>query len=110
MNQTIPSSSQETPNGQGDNRSLTDNMKSKSIWLRLFFMIVLAFLYSVSRAVVGAIAVIQFFWVLFTHEKNLKLMTLGEALATYSYQITLYLTFNNDERPFPFDLDWPEKS
>ncbi len=107
MNQKISSSSQEQPSVQGDNSSLKDNMKSKSIWLRLFFMIVMAFLYSLSRVVVGAIAVVQFFWVLFTQKKNLNLMTLGQALATYAYQTSLYLTFNTEERPFPFDAEWP---
>jgi hypothetical protein len=32
---------------------------------------------------------------------------LGQALATYTYQIIRYLTFNTEERPFPFDSDWP---
>ncbi|MEJ2140219.1 MAG: DUF4389 domain-containing protein [Gammaproteobacteria bacterium] len=26
-------------------------------------------------------------------------------MATYTYQIIRYLTFNTDERPFPFDSD-----
>ncbi len=107
MSENIPSSSQDQPSMTGSNSSLRDNMKSKSIWLRLFFMIVMVFLYSLSRVVVGAIAAVQFFWVLFTHEKNLNLITLGQALATYAYQTSLYLTFNTEERPFPFDADWP---
>ncbi|MGB5259977.1 MAG: DUF4389 domain-containing protein [Gammaproteobacteria bacterium] len=28
-------------------------------------------------------------------------------MATYTYQIINYLTFNTEDRPFPFDLDWP---
>lgn len=93
---------------QADNLSLTENIKSKSIWLRLFFMLVMAFLYSVSRVVVAVIAALQFFWVLFTQEKNPKLLGLGYALATYASQVSLYLTFNAEQRPFPFDMDWPE--
>jgi hypothetical protein len=107
MNQNTSSSNQEQSSVARSNSSLRDNMKSKSIWLRLLFMIVMVFLYSLSRFVVGAIAVVQFFWILFTKEKNLNLMTLGQALATYAYQTSLYLTFNTEERPFPFDADWP---
>lgn len=92
---------------QSANASLTDNIKSRSIWLRLFFMIVMAFLFSVSRVVVAVIAGLQFFWVLFTQEKNPKLMALGQGLAIYASQVTLYLTFNSEQRPFPFDMDWP---
>ena len=75
--------------------------------MRLVFMLIIALLYSVSRIVVTAVIVFQFFWVLFSGEKNEKLQYLGQSLADYTYQIVLYLTFNTEERPFPFDLDWP---
>jgi hypothetical protein len=45
--------------------------------------------------------------VLFSGETNAQLLILGQGLATYSYQIVLYLTFNSEERPFPF-IDWPQ--
>lgn len=88
-------------------RDLEENLKSRDTWLRLLFMIVLAFIYGLSRIVVAAVIVLQFFWVLFTGETNARLKGLGHSLATYTYQLVLYLTFNTDERPFPFDQDWP---
>jgi hypothetical protein len=87
---------------------IEENLKSRSTWLRLLFMIVLAFIYGLSRIVVGAVVVLQFLWVLFTGETNERMIVFGRSLATYTYQILLYLTYNSDERPFPFDLDWPE--
>ena len=99
MNETASSSAEESP--------IAKNLKSKSIWMRLLFMLIITFLYSVSRIVVGAVVVVQFFWVLFTGETNPKLQVFGKSLATYTNQIILYLTFNTEERPFPFDLDWP---
>jgi hypothetical protein len=95
------------PQPNGSNEALKENVKSGSTWMRLLFMIVVAFLYSVSRIVVGAVVVFQFFWVLFTGEKNAKLLTLGQSLSTYTYQAVGYLTFTTEERPFPFDADWP---
>lgn len=86
---------------------LRNNVKSRSTWLRLFFMVVVVFLYGVSRVVVGAVVVLQFFNVLFTGETNKRLEQLGQALATYTYQVIRYLTFITEERPFPFDADWP---
>ena len=86
---------------------LEDNVKSRSTWLRLFFMIVVAALYGVSRFVVGMVVVLQFFWVLFTGNTNPSLENFAQSLATYTYQIIRYLTFVSDERPFPFDSDWP---
>ncbi len=99
MNETVSPSAEESP--------LAKNLKSKSIWMRLLFMLVVTFLYSISRIVVGAVVVVQFFWVLFTGETNQKLKVFGKSLATYTNQIILYLTFNIEERPFPFDMDWP---
>lgn len=99
MNETVSPSADETP--------LAKNLKSKSIWMRLLFMLVIAFLYSISRIIVGAVVIVQSFWVLFTSDTNQKLKELGESLAVYTTQIILYLTFNTEERPYPFDLEWP---
>ena len=93
-----------------DNRSVEENLKSRSTWLRLVFMIVMVLLYGISRVVVSAVIVLQFFHVLFTGRANPQLLKLGESLAAYTYQIVLYLTFNTEVRPFPFDGDWPNPS
>ena len=89
-------------------KSISGNVKSLPIWLRAFFMLVVAFVWGVSRFVTGAVIVIQFFTVLFTGDPNDGLKKFGAQLATYSMQIISYLTFNSDKRPFPFDLDWPD--
>lgn len=85
----------------------TDSKDSQKIWLRLLFMVILVLLYGVSRVVVSAVVILQFFWVLFTESPNNRLCNLGQSLATYTYQIVRYLTFNTEDRPFPFDEDWP---
>ena len=98
----------DTPTSESEQRaSLAQNLKSRSTWLRLFFMFVMALLYSVSRVVIGALVLLQFFWVLFTGRTNVRLLNFGQCLATYTYQIVRYLTYNTEERPFPFDADWP---
>jgi hypothetical protein len=86
---------------------LEQNVKQKSTWVRLFFMIVFAFLYGLSRLVIGAVVVIQFFYVLLTGETKEQLKTFGHSLAIYSYEIIDYLTFNTDDKPFPFEGSWP---
>ncbi len=108
MNESMPSPDhvQDEQSGDQDPHSLKDNLKSLSIWLRLLFMILFLALWSISRVVVFAVVVLQFFWVLFSGETNARLGALGQGLATYSYQIVQYLTFNTEEQPFPFS-DWP---
>src|SRR5690606_32224640 len=77
------------PHPYGDDTAshaeLTENLKSRSTWLRLFFMLVFVFIYGLTRLVLGAVVVLQFFWVLFTAETNPRLKTLGASLATYTY-------------------------
>ena len=89
-------------------RAWENHLRSRSTWLRLFFMIVLAFFYGVSRLVTMVVVVAQFCHVLFTGETNRPLRNLGLSLATYTYQIVCYLTFNTEQRPFPFDSEWPQ--
>ena len=98
------------PDDEAGSAKLEDNLKARSTWLRLIFMIVIALLYGLSRFVLGAVVVLQFLWLLFTGQPNARLTALGQSLATYSYQIVRYLTLNTETRPFPFDEDWPAPS
>ena len=107
MTTNEPTPDPETPTPEQPDKSLKEHVKARTTWLRLFFMLVLVVLYGISRIVVGAVVALQFFWVLFTGATNQRLEQLGQALATYTYQVIRYLTFNSEQRPFPFDLDWP---
>jgi hypothetical protein len=108
MSDETPSSSSDSATGQQQSKLVKENLKRGSTWLRLFFMFVVVILYSVSRVVVSAVVLLQFFWVLLSGETNGALENFGQSLATYTYQIISYLTFNTEVRPFPFDLDWPD--
>jgi hypothetical protein len=83
------------------------HVKSRSTWLRLVFMILFAVISSVARLVIGVVVLVQFLHVLFTGETNRKLLDFGQSLATYLYEIMVYLTFNSEVRPFPLDAPWP---
>lgn len=106
---TATSSDSQVPDSENDaNTTEPQDTDSRKIWWRLLFMLILLVLYGVSRVVMTAVVILQFFWVLFTAEPNEPLLKLGQSLATYIYQIIRYLTFNSEERPFPFDRDWPQ--
>ncbi|MBN1239822.1 MAG: DUF4389 domain-containing protein [Gammaproteobacteria bacterium] len=101
--------SSSSPSGRPANgRPLEENLKAKTTWLRLVFMLVFVVLYGIAELVTAAVVVLQFLWVLFTGEPNAKLRAFGQSLATYTYQVFRYLTYNSERRPFPFDLDWPQ--
>ena len=84
------------------------NIKNRSTWRRLLFMLVIGALYALSRPVVFAVVTLQFFWVLFTAERNEKLAELGHSLGLYTAELIDYLCYVTEERPFPFDKDWPD--
>ena len=83
------------------------NVKSRSTWLRLLFMILFVVLYGLSRVVAAAVMVVQFLHVLFTGETNEQLKTFGHSLALYSYQVVEFRTFNSETKPYPLDATWP---
>ena len=90
-----------------DTPDLETNLKSRSTWMRLLFMLVLGAIYTVSRVVVLAVVLLQFLIALLAGEPNERLTSLGHALGIYTQEIIDYLTYYTEERPFPFDKDWP---
>ncbi|NWF36308.1 DUF4389 domain-containing protein [Mariprofundus sp. KV] len=85
---------------------LKENVMDTNIWLRLVFMLLFAVVFAATRVVLVAVIAIQFLWVLFTANRNEKLLSFASQLATFLYQIYRYLSFNTEKRPFPFD-DFP---
>ena len=84
------------------------NITRCSIWLRLVFMIVLCMAYGVAEFVTFAVVVFQFLASLFTGKPNDQLARFGRNLARYFQQITVYMTFATEEKPFPF-TPWPDE-
>ncbi len=84
-----------------------ENLTQGSTWIRILYMILFGFAFHVAMGLMGAVAIIQALFKLFTGKVFARLMQFGQQLATYQYQIALYECFRTDVRPFPFS-DWPE--
>jgi len=89
------------------NNDLKAHITDRKVWMRLLFMMLFGVIYTVTRFVLIVVVVLQFMWVLFTADKNRPLLSFGNQLSTFVYQIYRYLTFNTEHRPFPFS-DWPD--
>jgi uncharacterized protein YqhQ len=89
---------------------LEKNVRSKTTWIRLVYMIVMAIAWSVAVFVTSAVVILNFFYVLLTGKTNSNLTEFGQSLASYLYQIVRFMTFNTDTRPFPIDEKWPPTS
>lgn len=89
------------------NTDMESSTREGTIWRRGLYMLLFAFCLWVAKFVVGVVVVFQFFSVVFTGSTNQKLLSFGQSLTTYHYQILLFLTFNSEEHPYPLS-DWPE--
>lgn len=85
---------------------LKSNVLSASHWLRLVFMVLFALILQVAVLVMWVVVVVQFLFSLLAGETNTHLRTFGHSLATFIYQTWLFLSYNTEEKPYPFQ-DWP---
>ncbi len=92
--------------GMSDN--IKENVKRRSIWLRLVYMIVLSVAFNVAELVTFAVVAFQFLASLFSGQPNDRLASFGRNLARYLQQITVYITFATEDKPFPF-APWPDE-
>jgi hypothetical protein len=91
------------------NTELKQRLTASATWLRGLFIIIFAIIYSLAEVLLTAVVVFQFLATLFTGAPNAQLRLFGLSLAAFIYQIVSYLTFNSDEKPFPFG-PWPEST
>jgi hypothetical protein len=86
--------------------ALKAHLTRRQTWLRGLFIVLFSVIYSIAGMVLTAIVVFQFVSMLVSGTRNPMLLAFGRQLSTYLYQLLLYVTFNRDERPWPFDA-WP---
>ncbi len=82
------------------------NLQSKSTWVRVLYMLLFVLAYSAAEFVLGVTVVIQVIVKLVTGSLNERLKTFGKQISLYIYDVLNFLTFNTEDKPFPFD-EWP---
>lgn len=75
-------------------------------WIRGLYMLLFAAIYSVAEMVLAAVAILQFIFLLVARGPNERLQEFGDDLSTYFYEMIQFLTFNTEDKPFPFG-PWP---
>ena len=107
MSNTIPPADHVVIEEQGNDQPLEEHLKSRNTWMRLLFMAICYVLVSLAVLVCSVVVVLGFLMVLFTGRVNPELREVGQSLASYIYENIRYLTYNTDDRPFPFGSPWP---
>ena len=88
------------------NAQTKTNLQSKSTWVRVLYMLLFVLAYSAAEFVLGVTVVIQVIIKLVTGSLNERLKTFGKQISLYIYDVLNFLTFNTEDKPFPFD-EWP---
>jgi hypothetical protein len=86
---------------------IKQNLRNRTTWWRALYMLLFTVIYGIAEFVIAAVVLFQLLSVLLTGTTNERLLSLGQNLSTYLYQIVLFLSFNSDDHPYPFG-DWPD--
>lgn len=86
---------------------IVNNLKKPSAWFRVLFMAGFVVALYVAGVILLVLMLAQIVFSLLTGADNTNLRRLGAGLARYVSQILAFLTYNSDQKPFPF-LPFPE--
>ena len=89
--------------------AIKENIKLQSTWMRGLYLLLFLIIWGIAKTLVIAVMVFQFLSLLFVRKINGNLVPFSHSLSRFVYEITLYLTFASDERPFPFNR-WPSEN
>lgn len=87
------------------NHTVHETLEKDDPWKRLFIMVLFLIINSVLKGIILLTAAVQFLHVLFKGETQATVLKFGAGLSNYSYDIASYLTYQTDDKPFPFS-DW----
>lgn len=88
------------------NENIEPPVNKRNIWMRGFFMLLMALALHISGTVLFFVSLIQFVLMLLNDAPNARLVSFGRSMARYFQQIVNFLVFATEEIPFPFN-DWP---
>ena len=89
------------------NEQVKSNIQSSETWQRALFMLLFAIIWTVTETLLFLLALFQLGSALLTGKVNANVGQLGNMIGRYLYQIVQFVTFNSDEKPFPFG-PWPD--
>lgn len=86
---------------------IVENLREPSAWIRVLFMVGFALvLHLIVGPIIIVLMIVQALFKLITSETNFNLRRFGKALGQWVYEVIQFLTYNSQEKPFPFS-DFP---
>ncbi len=78
-----------------------------SVWVRGLYMLLFAVIAHIAELVIALVMLVQFILKSATDKTNENLLSFGDQMGRYVLEIVRFLTFNTEEKPFPFNA-WPK--
>ncbi len=92
--------------GEASDPQTPEHIPAKGIWIRGLYMLLFLGIYGIAKTLVLLVMIFHFLALLIARTTYAPLLRFSQGLATYLYEITLYLTLITEEIPFPF-REWP---
>ena len=90
-----------------DKEELKSNVSKPDIWVRGIHMLILFIALRISELILYGLIIFQYGMELITGGRNENLDKVAKNLSHYIKNIFLYLSFNEEQRPFPF-AEWED--
>ncbi len=90
------------------NEEIKQRLLKSETWMRGLYMLLFIFVYGLAEFLIILVMLFQFFSIVLSGSTNAQMLKFGQNLAAYVYQIIIFLTFNSEQRPFPFSA-WPSE-
>ena len=74
-----------------------------NFFVRLLYIVVYVAILGVVRFILWGVLLVQMVLDLIGGSRSPSAQRIGHEVADYSYRIWLYLSYNTDDRPFPFN-------
>jgi Domain of unknown function (DUF4389) len=87
-------------------KEFDQKLQKNKLVTRALFMVFFIIVYSVSKFLVIGFSLFQLVTILMTEKLNTQVLRFTQGLSLYIYQITQFVTFNSETKPFPFSA-WP---
>ncbi len=79
------------------------NSDEKNQLIRLLYMLLYGFVLYLTMSVLATLFIVQFVFALFSGSANDAIRGFSKDLSRFIQQIVLFLTYNDEKKPFPFN-------
>lgn len=86
--------------------TVKDHVKNVDTWIRGLFIIIYGVIFYVLFWIIWLVVIFQFLMKVLMGSLNANIMSFSGGLTRYAFQILQYVTFQSEERPWPFG-PWP---